>query len=117
MASSRESTAIRYRMGPKVSAWTMGQSLRARIRVGSTKWPGPGRVRPPKRTSPPVCRPVDEGTHERRGVERVPDAYLTVGVNEAALQIRGNALVDEYAAGARAALAGSADRAEDDRRH
>src|SRR6185437_14515907 len=60
---------------------------------------------------------IDQGTHERRGIQRIADAHLVVGVDQAALQVGGHGFVDEDAAGARAALAGGADGAEDDRRN
>ena len=60
---------------------------------------------------------VDQRAHERLALQRIADAHLPVGMNQAPLQLRGDRLVGEHAPRAGAALAGGADGAKNDRRH
>ena len=59
---------------------------------------------------------IDQRSHQRAALERVPDPHLLVGVHQTPLQFLGDGLVREHAPRAGAALAGRADRAEEDRR-
>ena len=60
---------------------------------------------------------VDQRSHERVRIERIADAHLAVGANQRFCEFGEARLVYEDAARRRAALAGRAHGAENDRRH
>ena len=130
IASSSDLNGIRYRIGANVSVRTISHSARATTIAGSTKFPGRSSALPPVTSAPAAgdglrhgrlelahgaC--VDQRSHQRRRLERVADPHLPVRARETLLEFGQPRVVYQHAARRGAALAGSADRAEHDRRH